>query len=115
MSDYSDDEPEVTPELIAHLKATEHRYADIAAWTDLETDMRDNATIKALLAAAEHNFEVAVLELIDASPADRVTISRCIVNIKTFVVMKRTLNAIRLRGRESERSLRAEDQQGGEF
>ena len=103
------DQPAITPEYIASLKSREERFRIIAEAIDVEADLRDNTTIKALMAAAKLNFDQAVAEIVEISPHNAVEISRCLVNIKTFLYMKRALEGVLTRGRYAEQQIKAED------
>lgn len=104
------DRPEITQEYIEDLKVREDRFAVVADAIQVEADLRDNVTIKALMAAAKRGFDVAIDEIIDLSPLDAPEIGRCIVNIKTFVYMKRALEDVLTRGKRAEDQIRSEDE-----
>lgn len=104
------DEFEVTPEYIEQLKTREARFAILAYAIEVEADLRDNPTIKALMAAAKRCYDEAVAEIIEISPLNHVEIGRCLVNMKTFIYMKRALEEVLTRGKQAEDRIRAEDQ-----
>lgn len=109
MQDEDDDVPEITPEYIEELKSQESRYQVLADAIQVEADLRDNVTIKGLMAAAKRNFDLAIDELIEISPLKSAEIARCLVNLKTLVLLKRTLESILTRGKQVEMQIRAMD------
>lgn len=76
----------------------------------IEADLRDNPTIKSLIAGVREDAERAMDELADVAPADVIAISRLLVRVSTLVYIRRTLNRIILRGHAAAASIRAQDE-----
>jgi hypothetical protein len=107
MSDESDFE--VTPEYVAEMKSRDERIATLCDSMDIQHDMTGNPTIVALQRGVKAGFDQAVEELCATSPANLPEVSRLLVDLKTFVYMRRIFEAILVRGKEAERSLREQD------
>lgn len=109
------DEPfAVTPEYIEAMKSRDSRFAMVERAIAIETDLRDNQTIKAIIGAIKADADQAMEDLADLSPADTVAVSGALVRVRTLVYMRRTLNAILQRGAVAEQSLSAEDHRSDE-
>src|ERR1700722_3472322 len=70
----SDHDPRITPEVIEAAMARDTRMRKIAAMIDVQSDLRDNNTLKMLFAAARADADYAVNELAELSPADMVRV-----------------------------------------
>lgn len=95
--------------VLADRIATDSRFAAISRAIAIETDLRDNETIKAILGAVWKDSVQAMEELAETSPADLESISLLLVKVKTQVYIRRTLNAIINQGRAAEASVLADD------
>lgn len=102
MSDYPED-------LIAAAIAADSRFARISRAIAIETDLRDNESIKAIMEAVWRDSVQAMEELSETSPADLKEISLLLVKIRTQVYIRRTLNVILNQGRAAEESVLNED------
>lgn len=89
--------------------ARDTRFAVLAQAIAVEGDLRDNETIKALLAAAEADAEDAMNELADISPENKVSLAALLVRVKTVVLLRGWLGAIIRRGQAAEQAIRADD------
>lgn len=102
--------PTFSAEDIDAAKMRDTRFAIIGRAIAIETDLRDNETIKALLGAARADADQAIEELSELSPTDINAVSLALVKIRTLVYIRRVLNIILQRGVVAERAIRAEDQ-----
>lgn len=82
----------------------------IDEFVQVEREIRDSHTIRALLAASKRSFDKSLNDLLEASPHDTVEISRCLVNLKAVVLLKRTLELIKQRGEDAIAKLREQDE-----
>lgn len=100
---------EVSDELIEFAKLRDTRFAILSQAIAVEADLRDNVTIKAMMAAIRADAEQAMEDLAEVSPADALSISLHLVKIRTLVYTRRTLNTILRNGAAAENAIRAED------
>ena len=107
----SDDVPEYepTPEDVERWKLRDERVQTLGLAIEVERDMTGNPTLLALQRTVKIAFDLAIEELCETSPADVKAVTRLLVNIKTYVILRKTFEGILSRGREAERSLRDED------
>jgi len=99
-----------SPDYVADAISRDRRFAILQEAIAVETDLRDNVTIKSLIVAFRLDAERAMEELTDTSPEDKVSITDLIFRIRTHVHLRRTLEAILRRGAAAEQSIRAEEQ-----
>lgn len=101
----------VSPQTISEAVARDQRFAVLQHAIAVETDLRDNETIKAIMAAVRADADQAFEDLADVSPENKDSIAVLLVRVRTLVYIRRTLQAILRRGQVAEQSLRAEDRQ----
>ncbi|SRR6266481_1964371 len=104
-------EYEVSPEDMRRWRAREERVAIAIQGIDVDRDMTSNGTILSLQRAVRARFDAAIEQLCEVSPTDHRSISALLVDVKTFVILRRTFEDILSRGREAERSLRDEEKE----
>ena len=85
-------------------------FAYVHTMIEVEGDLRDNKTIMAFMDYAKKSMDQAINEIVETSPHDTVEISRCLVNIKTALYLKRTLERIISLGVQAEGRLREQDE-----
>lgn len=102
---------EITPEYIEDLKKRESLFAELAAGIEIETELRDNPVIRAILRAAQIDHDAALDELMTISPLESEKIARILVDVKTFRHIRKSLDAILSRGERAENIIRAQDKQ----
>lgn len=95
---------------VEEAKARDMRFKVLAQAIAIEADLRDNTTIKALLAHLVADADQAMNELAVTSPADQVAISGLLVRVSTLVYIRRTLNMLIMRGQAAEQAIRAQDE-----
>lgn len=105
---------DLTPDQLDALKSRDSRFAVLAEAIAVEADLRDNPTIKLLMAAVRQDADAAMEELADLSAADPVAMHKALVNVKTLVYIRRTLNALLQRGQVAELEIRQEDERHAE-
>jgi hypothetical protein len=94
---------------VEQAKSRDTRFSILATSIAVEADLRDNETIKAIMAAIRADADRAMDEISDISPGDTVAISQHLVKIRSFVYLRRTLETILTRGRIAEQEIRAQD------
>lgn len=97
-------------DLIAAAVKRDQRFAALHQMIAVEADMRDNTTIKALIAAIRADADAAMLELADTSPVDAKAIAALLVRVKAYTSLKRMIEMILTRGKIAEGEIRMEDQ-----
>jgi hypothetical protein len=102
------------PDYVADAVARDQRFAVLAQAIAVETDLRDNETIKAIMGAIRADADQAMEELATTSPADQSAIALLLVRISTLVYIRRTLNIVIRRGQAAEVAIRSEDQARGD-
>lgn len=105
-----DDEPGVSDEDVANAIATDTRFARIHESIAVQTELRDNPVIKAIMGAVWQDAMQAMEEAADTSPTDHAAVALLLVRFRTQVYIRRSLNAIIQRGQAAEASVRAESQ-----
>ena len=96
-------------EAIAEALARDTRFAVLAQAIAVEGDLRDNETIKALLAAVRADADQAMDDIALTSPEDKVRIADLFVRVRTLVFVRNCLDTVIRRGQAAEQSIRAED------
>ena len=104
----------LSPEDIEHIKSRDARFRVFGEALAIEGDLRDNATIKAILAASWAEANGAIEELAEVSPTDIDAISKLLVKVRSAVYIRRSLNAILMRGKVAEADIRQEDDHRGD-
>lgn len=102
------------PDLIALAVSRDQRFAILQQAIAVESDMRDNATIRAFVAAIRADAELAMAELADVSPVDTKAVAALMVRIKAYTVLKRMIEIILTRGKVAEADIRMQDEQFGQ-
>jgi hypothetical protein len=100
------------PDYIERLKARDNRFAYLAEAIAVETDLRDNTTIRALMDAVRRDADLAMREFVQVSPADLQQVADYQVRIRTFTYIRDVLDAIMRRGAQAEQEIRQEDMDG---
>ena len=95
---------------VEQAKARDTRFAILSRAIAVEGDLRDNETIKAIMASVREDADRAMDDLAEASPADQVGLAALLVRVKTLVYIRRTLNTILGQGLAAEQAIRAEDE-----
>jgi hypothetical protein len=101
---------DLPPEYIAELQARDTRFSVLAEAIAVETDLRDNVTIRALMGAIRQDADQAMEDLAETSPNNTESISLHLVKIRTLVYVRRTLDSILKRGHVAEQAIRADDE-----
>jgi hypothetical protein len=96
-------------EYIADAKASDARFRILADAIAVESDMRDNITIRLLLTALDADSRRAMEELAELSPLDSTAVAFCLVRVRSFVYIRRILDDIIRRGQVARQSIEAED------
>ena len=78
----------MTREEIEAAKARDERLRMIDEGFAIAADLRDNPTIKALLAKLEGDASAAMIALSDLSPLDSVAVARELVLIRAYVYVR---------------------------
>jgi hypothetical protein len=105
---------QIPDDYVERLKLRDSRFAVLAEAIAVETEMRDSAVIKNLMAAARSDADHAMEALTEISPLNHESIALQLVKISTLVYIRRTLNTILRMGLAAEQAIRAEDQiEGG--
>lgn len=104
-----EDRIELTQDDMDRLKSRDARFAVLSRAISIEADLRDNPTIKALMAGIREDADRAMDEIAECSPGDIAAISFHLVRIKTLVTIRRNLNVILRQGAAAESSIRSED------
>ena len=78
-------------EQIEAAKSRDSRLRLVDAGFSIQADMRDNETVRAILAAVQRDADQAMDEMADLSPADIVAVSRMLVRVQTQVFIRRAL------------------------
>jgi hypothetical protein len=102
------------PDFIALVVSRDERFRQLQLMINVEADMRDNPTIRALLAAVWADAEVAMRELADASPYDKKTMGQISARVGAHVLIQRYLKAIINRGTLAEGQIKDQDLQYGD-
>src|SRR6185312_6163277 len=100
----------VTPADIEAAKLRDSRFTEVARAVAIQTDLRDNETIRSLLAAVKKDADGAMRTLADLTPTDCGAVSKALVKIQTLVYIRDTLDHILRRGDLAIASLQAEDE-----
>lgn len=101
------------PDLIAMVVSRDERFRRLQEMIDVEADMRDNATIRALLAAVWADADLAMVELSETSPGDQKAVGLIAARVGANVRIQRYLKAIISRGQIAEAEIRQQDTQFG--
>lgn len=80
----------------------------------VETDMRDNVTIKALMEAVAADANEAMEQIVYISPLNHEAIAENLVKMKTLVYIRGVIARVLRAGQAAEVALRAEDDEGQE-
>ena len=96
--------------IVDEAMARDSRFAALGLAIALETDLRENDTIKVIMAAVRADADTAMDDLADMSPADTVGIAAALVKVRTLVYIRRTISTILNRGNAAEQSIRAQDE-----
>lgn len=102
--------PETEPDIVQEAISRDTRFAALHTAIAIETDLRDNPTINALMKAVWEDALQAMDELSETSPMNHEKVSLLLVRVKTQVYIRNTLNRIIQRGKIAEAAIRAEDQ-----
>lgn len=89
------------------------RFAVLQEAIAVEADMRDNPTIKALIAFLRADAELAMAELAETSPLDSNAIASIAARVKSYTSVKRIIETILTRGKIAEHEIRQQDAQFG--
>ena len=95
---------------VAEAIARDRRFAILSEAVAVETDLRDNITIRTILAALADDGWRAMEELADVSPENKVSIADLLVRIRSHVYIRRVLEAVKRRGAAAEQAIMSEDQ-----
>lgn len=98
---------------IAQAKASNPLFSVLDNAIAIETELRDSATIKSLLAQIRYDADKAMDECADTSPADVTAVSRLFVRISTLVYLRGALHTFLMRGKVAEQQINAQDQSEG--
>lgn len=98
LSDYTNQAARIDP-----------RFEAVAKMIPIESELRDSASLKALLSAVRADGEEAMKELAEVSPTNLDAVSSLLVKIRTLVYMRRVLDNILCQGAAAESSIRADD------
>lgn len=102
------------PDFIALVVARDERFRQLQTAIDVEADMRDNATIRALLTAVWADADLAMRELVEASPYDKKAMGQIAARVGAHVLLQRYLKTIGARGKLAEMNIRQQDTQFGD-
>lgn len=102
------------PDFIALVVSRDERFRVLQEAIAVEADMRDNATIKALLAAIRADADLAMAELAETSPYDKRAVGLIASRVGAYTRVKRYLEVILTRGKLAEAEIRAQDTQFGD-
>lgn len=94
---------------ISEAVARDRRFAAVAKMLNVQKELRDSETLKALMGAVRQDADKAMDDLADTSPADQAAIALLLVKVSTLVYIRRTLNVIFQHGRAAEQHIEAED------
>ena len=100
---------DIPADYIEELKLRDTRFAALGESIAIETDLRDNATIKAIMAAIREDADRAMAEIVEISPADVSSISLQLVKMRTLVYTRGVLSMILARGAAAAQSIQAQD------
>lgn len=104
---------ELPPDFLDHAKARDTRFAMLAQAIAVETDLRDNVTIRSLMDAVRLDAEQSMRDIVEVSPADIQAVALHQVRIRTLTYIRSVLDAIMRRGAYAEHDIRAEDELNG--
>jgi hypothetical protein len=76
-------------------------YRRVAMMVDVGNDLLDNSTIQFFMAQAKEAMNIAIEQICEASPSDLNEITRCIVNIKMALYLKRCLERLKSDGEQA--------------
>jgi len=76
-------------------------FRRVGLMVHVEAEIRDSATVKLFMQHAKESMEIAVEQICEASPSDLNEITRCIVNIKVALYLKRALERLIASGLEA--------------
>jgi hypothetical protein len=99
----------LTREEIENLKARDTRFTAVAEAIAIESDLRDNPTIRKLMDAARQDAEQAMREVVQISPANVELVAFNQMKIRTLTYIKDVLDIIMRRGAIAEQEIRNED------
>lgn len=99
------------PDFIALVVSRDERFRQLQLSIDVEADMRDNPTIRALLTAVWADADLAMRELADASPYDKRVMGQIAARVGAHVLIRKYLKAIAERGVVAEQQIRQQDAQ----
>lgn len=102
------------PDFVALAISRDERFRVLQESISVEADMRDNATIKALIAAIRADAELAMAELSEASPYDKRLMGQIAARVGAYTRLKRYLETILTRGKLAEADVRQQDTQYGD-
>ena len=99
----------LTRDDIENLKARDTRFAAVAEAIAIETDLRDNLTIRKLMDAARQDAEQAMRDIVQISPANVELVAFNQMKIRTLTYIRDVLDIIMRRGAIAEQEIRNED------
>jgi hypothetical protein len=101
---------ELPDDVVEQARSRDTRFAMLAQAIAVETDLRDNVTIRSLMDAVRADAEQAMRDIVEVSPADVQAIALHQVRIRTLTYIRGVLDAIMRRGAYAEHDLRTEEQ-----
>src|ERR1700733_3370357 len=99
----------LTNDDLANLEARDTRFRILADSIAIETDLRDNPTIRALMEAVRQDAEQAMRDLVQISPLDATQIAAEQVKVRTLIYIEDAMNNVMRRGHMAEQAIRSED------
>lgn len=96
LSDY------LSPEAMEALKARDGRFRVLDEALAVAAELRDSVALKTLIRGIEGEAQDCMDELAEVSPTDVNAVSKLLVKVRTAVYMRRSLNAILMRGKVAE-------------
>lgn len=102
----SDDE-----DFVSLAVSRDKRLALVQEAISVGADMRDNPTIKALIAFLRSDAELAMAELAETSPLDSNAVGLISSRVRAYTGVKRMIETILTRGKIAEAEIRQQDSQ----
>ncbi len=99
----------LTPEDNARIKAREARFATFALGLDVQNELNNSVAVKALMDAVFKDAMQAMEDIAETSPLDSEKIALHLVNIKTYVYIRRVMTRVLREGDLAETQIVAED------
>lgn len=100
-------------DFVALAVSRDERFRVLQQSIATEADMRDNPTIRALMAAVRADADLAMAELSETSPYDKRAMGQIAARVGAYMRLKRYLEAILTRGKLAEAEIRQQDAQFG--